>query len=111
LRAKLRTVGDAAVLALSGRIAIGIGDSQLTDTVSRLLDGGARRIVVDLQKVSYMDSSGLGALVACRRTAEGQGVPLVLLRPTGKVHDLLQLTGLTQLFRVYEDEGESLARE
>ena len=73
--------------------------------------GQARRIVIDLSKVSYMDSSGLGALVACRRTAAAQDIPLVLLKPGGKVRDLLQLTGLGELFRIFQDEGEALARE
>jgi anti-anti-sigma factor len=112
VKSRLRTAGDAAVLHLSGQIVIGNGDAALTDAVNRILDrGAARKIVIDLARVSYMDSSGLGALVACRRTAAAREVPLVLLRPAGKVNDLLQLTGLGEMFRVFEDEGEALARE
>ena len=111
MRAKLKSVGDASILKLSGQIVIGGGDAALIEAVTRLLDGGAKRVVIDLSRVSYMDSSGLGALVACRRTAAAQDVPLVLLHPAGKVRDLLQLTGLGELFRIFQDEGEAAARE
>ena len=111
MRSKLSASGDVSILKLSGQIVIGGGDKALVETVTRLLDGGAKKIVIDLARVSYMDPSGLGALVACRRNATARATPLVLLRPAGKVRDLLALTGLGELFRVFEDEGEAVARE
>ena len=56
-----------------------------------------------------MDSAGIGELVACyKRAAEKEG-SMRLLKPSGKVFDLLQLTRLTEIFRIHEDEKEALA--
>ena len=59
--------------------------------------------------VNYIDSSGLGELVAAYTTAKNQGAELKLLKLTRKVHDLLQLTKLYTVFDVYDEEADALA--
>jgi anti-sigma B factor antagonist len=109
MKARVRRLGSAAVLKLSGKIAIGSGSDELTDSVLDLLEDGCLRIVLDLERVSYVDSSGLGTIVACRKSALDKGAEVVLLKPVGKVFDLLQLTGLWEILPVFSDEGEALA--
>ena len=59
---------DIVVLELSGRITLGRESGQIEAIVLKILDEGARKIVMDLSKVDYIDSTGLGALVMCATT-------------------------------------------
>ena len=108
MKAKVRQIGKVAVVDLSGKITIGAGDVQLRESVVELLEKGDRNILLNLERVSYMDSAGIGELVACyKRAKEREGV-VKLVNPTGKVYDLLQLTKLEEIFDVYRDEKEAL---
>ena len=108
MKANVRHIGHVAVVDLSGKITIGEGDVVLREKVQGLLDGGQKAILLNLEKVSYMDSAGIGELVACyKRAKENDGV-VKLLNPSGKVYDLLQLTKLEEVFDTYKDEKEAL---
>ena len=65
MKATVRQVGKVSVVDLSGKITIGEGDVILRERVSELLEGGNQNILLNLEKVSYMDSAGIGELVAC----------------------------------------------
>jgi anti-sigma B factor antagonist len=108
MKATVRHVGKVAVLDLSGKITIGEGDVVLREKVSELLDAGQQNVLLNLEKVSYMDSAGIGELVACyKRAKEKRGI-VKLLNPSGKVEDLLQLTKLEEVFETFRDEKEAL---
>lgn len=108
MKASVRQIGHVSVVDLSGKITIGEGDVVLRDNVQKLLDAGNKAILLNLEKVSYMDSAGIGELVACyKRAKENDGV-VKLLNPSGKVYDLLQLTKLEEVFDTYRDEKEAL---
>ena len=108
MKASVRHHGNISVLDLSGKITIGEGDVVLREKVNELLDGGHKRVLLNLEKVSYMDSAGIGELVACyKRAKETDGV-VKLLNPSGKVYDLLQLTKLEEVFETYRDEKDAL---
>jgi len=66
---------------------------------------GQKKILLNLGDVNYVDSSGLGELVAAYTTAKNKGADLKLLNLIKKVHDLLQLTKLYTVFDVYDDEN------
>lgn len=108
MKASFRQVGDVAVLDLSGKITIGEGDVVLRDKVHELLDAGKSKILLNLQSVTYMDSAGIGELVACYKRAREKGGAMRLLNPSGKVADLLQLTKLEQVFETFAGEQEAL---
>ncbi len=108
MKASVRNIGHVAVVDLSGKITIGEGDVVLRETVNELLDSGKRDILLNLAKVSYMDSAGIGELVACYKRAKEKGGTVKLLNPSGKVFDLLQLTKLEEVFEIYRDEKEAL---
>jgi anti-sigma B factor antagonist len=80
----------------------------LRDRVVELLDKGSHAIVLNLEKVTYMDSAGIGELVACYKRAKEKGGTVKLLNPSGKVLDLLTLTKLEEVFETYRQEQEAV---
>lgn len=104
-----RRVGEAVVVDLKGKLTLGSGDVRLRQIIRDLLDRGEKRIVLDLGGVSYMDSAGVGELVASYTTAEAQGAELKLLNLTAKIRDLLQFTQLITVFDTFDDEAEAVA--
>jgi anti-sigma B factor antagonist len=109
MKTAVRQSGNVAVVDLSGKITIGEGDVLLRDRVHSLLEEGKKNILLNLEKVSYMDSAGIGELVACYKRAREKGGVVKLLRPSSKVQDLLQLTKLEEVFETFESEKEALA--
>jgi anti-sigma B factor antagonist len=109
LEIRERTVGDVVILDLIGKITIGEGSVQLRDAVSHLLDTGRQRIILNLEGVTYVDSSGIGELVSRYTTTKNQGGQLKLLRLPKKIKDLLMITKLLTVFEIYEDEETALS--
>ena len=105
-----RQVGDVTVLDMDGKITIGEGSVALRTAVRRLLEEGKKKILLNLAKVGYIDSSGIGELVSSY-TAIGKedAGQLKLLNLTQKLQDLLTITKLLTVFDVYESEEEALA--
>jgi anti-sigma B factor antagonist len=108
LKLNVREAGHVSVVDLSGKITIGEGDSLLREKVQALLDGGKKNILLNLESVSYMDSAGIGELVACYKRAREKGGTVKLLKPAGKVQDLLALTKLEEVFDSYQTEKDAL---
>ena len=69
---------------------------------------GNKKIVLNLQNVNYIDSSGIGELVSAFTTTKNQGGELKLLNLTKKVNDLLQITKLYTVFDVKDDEASAV---
>jgi anti-sigma B factor antagonist len=103
-----RTVDGVMVLDLGGRITIGEDSAALRETVKAHLERGAKSILINLGGVSYVDSSGIGALVSCFTTTKNRGGQLKLLNLTTRIKDLLMITKLLTVFESYEDEGEAV---
>ena len=108
MKATVRKLGQVSMVDISGKITIGEGDVLLRQKVNELLDQGETRIVLNLEKVKYMDSAGIGELVACYKRAKEKDGTVKLLNPSGKVYDLLQLTKLEEVFDTYRDELEAI---
>jgi anti-sigma B factor antagonist len=108
MKVNIRTEGDVKVIDLNGKITIGEGDVILREAVDSVLQDGSKNVLLNLAKVSYMDSAGIGELVACYKRAREKGGELKLLNPSGKVFDLLQLTKLEEIFETHRDEAEAV---
>jgi len=107
---ELRKKGRISVLEISGKLIIGEGDVQLRAKLQDLLDAGERHFVFDMTRLSYMDSAGLGAIVACaKRAREHNGLLKVVTLPHGKADTLFNVTGLKRVFEVFHDEKSALA--
>jgi anti-sigma B factor antagonist len=108
MKVSIRPLGKITVLDLSGKITIGEGDVVLREKVVEVLEGGGKNLLLNLEKVSYMDSAGIGELVACYKRTKEKGGNVKLLKPSGKVADLLTLTKLEEVFETFEDESKAL---
>ena len=104
-----RQVDGVTVVDMSGRITLGEGSVVLRDTVRDLLSKGNKKIVLNLQDVNYIDSSGIGELVSAYTSVKNSGGELKLLNLTKKVHDLLQITKLYTVFDIKDDEASAIA--
>jgi len=108
MKVNIRQEGEVSVVDLSGKITIGEGDVVLREKVQDLLDFDQKKILLNLEKVSYMDSAGIGELVACYKRAKEKEGTVKLLNPSGKVYDLLQLTKLEDVFDTFKNEQEAI---
>ena len=104
LATNIREVDGVSIVFLSGHITLGEGSGVLRETVRELLGKGQKKILLNLEGVSYIDSSGLGELVSSYTTAANQGAKVKLLNVQKKVNDLLQITKLYTVFDSFTDE-------
>ena len=105
LQGTCREAGDVAIIDFSGKITLGEGSSILRKMVRDLIANGHRKILFDLSDVDYIDSSGIGEMVAAYTTVRGASGELKLVHLTRRVHDILQITRLFTVFDVQEDEA------
>jgi anti-sigma B factor antagonist len=103
-----RAVTDVSIVNVSGRITIGEGSVLLRDAVRQLLDRGARKILLDLHDVGYIDSSGMGELMRSYTSVRGQGGQMKLVNPSKRVSDLLRVTQLSTVFEIQADEASAV---
>ena len=103
-----RVVGSVTVLDLEGKMVLGDGDTLLKDKIHSLVFQERQNIVLNLGRVSYMDSSGLGALVASFVTAKNNGGQVKLLNLTGRLQDLLAIAKLLTVFETFESEADAV---
>ena len=107
LKLATRTQDGVLIIECTGRIVFGEESSLMRDTVKQaVLENN--RIVLSLGEVSYIDSGGLGTLVALRTTAQNAGGTIKLTNLTKRVGDLLQVTKLLTVFDVYNSDAEAI---
>jgi len=104
-----KEIGGVSIVALDGRIVLGEESNVLRERVKSLIAGGKKKIVLNMANVSYIDSAGLGILVAAHVSAKNQGAALHLSNLGNKFHDVLQLTRLLTVFSVYETEADAIS--
>lgn len=100
-----RQVGGVLVVDISGRIVLGEESAALRNLVRDLLSRGHKKILFNLQDVSYIDSSGLGHLVSAFTSVQKEKGELKLLNLTKNVHDVMQITKLYTIFDILDDEA------
>ena len=103
-----RRNGSVTVLDLQGNIRLGEGNIELHNILRFLVEKGERRILLNLADVSYIDSSGLGELVAGFTTLQKNGGELKILRLTERVRELMVITKLLTVFDVFDNEQEAI---
>ncbi len=108
LEIERKTVGNTVVLEMTGRITLGRDCQQIESLVDELVRGKQTRIVFDVSKVKYMDSSGVGILVMCSGKIKGAGGELRLAGATGVVDQTLKLTRMSLIVPVYATLAEAL---
>jgi anti-sigma B factor antagonist len=96
------------ILDLNGRLTVGPEVSIFRDRMQKLIDTGSRQIVLNLQQVDYIDSTGLGALVMCYTSLQRAGGSVKLLNLSRRGIQLLVMTKLTTIFEVFDDEQNAI---
>jgi len=103
-----RRSGEVLILDLNGKITIGATNRQLQDALRRLVAEGERNIILDLSRATYVDSSGLGELVAGYSSLKRSGGRLALANISERIMDLMTITKLYTVFDIYETEAEAV---
>ena len=103
-----RRNGTVTVLDLHGNIRLGEGSMELHNILRSLVEKGEKRILLNLANVTYIDSSGLGELVAGFTTLQKNGGELKILRLTERVKELMVITKLLTVFEVFDNEQEAV---
>ena len=103
-----RKVGDVTIVDLKGKITIGVGDVALRSAVQEALQGGAKKILLNMKDTTTIDSSGVGELVGSYHAVTSRGAKLRLAQIPDKVMDLLTITRLITVFDSYDTEDEAI---
>src|SRR5205823_14094085 len=109
LKMTQREVDGVSVVALDGRIVLGDESNALRDKVKSLIAGGKKNIVLNMDNVTFIDSAGLGTLVAAHHSARSQGASLKLCHLGSKFQEVLQITKLLTVFEVYDTEAAAVS--
>jgi len=108
LKINVREVDGIGVVELDGRVVLGDESNALREQVKKMLADGKKKIVLDMGNVTYIDSAGLGALVAAHHSARTQGAALKLSNLGQKFQEILQVTRLLTVFDVYPSEAAAI---
>ena len=103
-----RSVGPVTILALSGRLVLDDGDALLRQRVDDLVTRGQLKIIADLTALDYVDSAGIGVLIAKYLSLRRKGGDLKLLRLSSRTHHALEITHLLTVFEAFETEEDAV---
>jgi anti-anti-sigma factor len=103
-----RSLGAVTVFTLSGQLAYEEGTRALRTALTAAVAEGARSCLLDLREVTYLDSGGVGLLVAMFRHVTRRGGQFKLLRPSAAARRVLGISQLTRVFDIFDDERDAL---
>jgi anti-anti-sigma factor len=97
------------ILDITGQVSLGESAQQLSAELARLLaDEGVEAVILSMENINYMDSTGLGEVVGYLSRFKGSGKRLRLVKPNKTVQKLMELTRLNELIQIYTSEEEAL---
>lgn len=108
LNIEMRPTKRVMVLDLKGKLHVGGADEMLTDKVNSLLHQGCRKILLNLESVTSVDSAGFGALTGAQHAVVDAGGQIALVNVTTRLQNMIVITGLLTHFRLFESEPEAL---
>jgi anti-sigma B factor antagonist len=103
-----RHIDGITVLDIVGKLTIDEAAEHLRDKINSLIEQGELRIVLNLQRVPYIDSGGLGQLIASFGSVKRAGGTMKLLHVNARNHDLLSITSLVTVFESFDTEAQAL---
>ena len=104
-----RKVGDVTIFDLDGKLTIGRGDVVLRDALLEELESGGKNVLINLQDVKTIDSSGLGELIRCKVTAGSNEAQIKLLNDKIKARKQLTMAQLVGVFEMIDEEEIAIA--
>ena len=96
------------ILDFKGRLTVGDDVSRFREQLQKQIDSGHRNIVLNMEQVDYIDSTGLGALVMAYTSMQRAGGKIKLLNLSRRGIELLVMTKLTTIFEVFDDEQSAI---
>ena len=106
---KERRVGDVTILHLTGRLVLDDGHDELRHKIEELADQERVSLIMDLKDVTYIDSCGVGLLIAKYVSLRRKRGDLKLLNLTRRSHHLMEISKLLDVFETFESEDHALA--
>jgi anti-sigma B factor antagonist len=103
-----RLIGDVTVVDVAGRLTLGPAPVALRALLQEAMVGGARKILLNLRDLSFIDSSGLGELAAGYTNAKHKGSALKIAGVPKRVQELLSMTGLSRVLDIHDEEPDAL---
>lgn len=97
-----------AIIDVEGKILLGEGDVEIKQAVDDLIKQGEKNILLNLARVPYIDSAGLGEIIRCFTAIRKSGGNLKLLAPNQRLVDLLTITKLVNVFDWYSEEASAV---
>jgi anti-sigma B factor antagonist len=97
------------VLALKGTIVAGKDTELLTGSVQGFLEAGDTRILLDFSQITFIDSTGISAIIKTHLSAMRKGGSVKLVHLTKRIYDVLQITRLSSAFEIFDDTQKALA--
>ncbi|HEY6953389.1 MAG TPA: STAS domain-containing protein [Bacteroidota bacterium] len=109
MKFKSRESKGITVIELTGNVMGGPDATTLNEQLHKLIDADKKRVVVDLDEVKFINSSGLGMLIGGLTTLRNSGGEMKLARASKKIEELLRMTKLTTVFDVHKTVNEAVA--
>jgi anti-sigma B factor antagonist len=103
-----RRQADVTILEVRGKMTIGFDETTLHEAVLEALEAGSRKILVHLEGVTTIDSTGVGQLVHSLTSVDRRQGDLKLLRPSPRVADVFRITRLDLVFQIFDDEDAAV---
>ncbi len=100
-------MAETVVIDVTGRMTIG-HDAKVRDAIYAALDGGARNILMNMERVTKLDSSGIGELVAAHTTVRGRGGRFLLVGLSERLATVLQITNLLGVLETFDTVDSAL---
>ncbi len=108
MKLTVRFNGAVAIVDLVGRLVFGDGEVELKETIQKLLDEGTRSVVLNMEGLMFMDTSGIVSLITCYKRVTEKGGGLRILKPSRRAVELLTVLRLTEIFEMHQDEKEAV---
>ena len=103
-----RELNGITVVDMKGEIVLGEESNAFREKIKELLMAGKNKIVLNVTNISYIDSSGVGVLVACFNSARSHDAALKLANVWSRFHEVLQMTRLLTVFDTYDSESAAI---
>ena len=102
-----KTKGDIVILQIVGEIDL-YNAPEIKDIISKLIEERCYNVIIDLEKVSYIDSSGIGALISSLSNLKKYHGGLKIINVYASVRKVFELTKLTSFFEIFDSEEEAI---
>jgi anti-sigma B factor antagonist len=108
VKLKIRKTDSVAILDLSGKLMGGPDADVFKDTIKQLVEEGYKNVIVNLEHVPWVNSTGLGILIAGYTTLKREGGALKLIHVTERIDSILMITKLGTIFESYSEEQQAI---